>query len=81
MHTLIDRRLLKDHLADWREASHYSGKGSTFLRAQGINSIYESGAPIVTTVTTEASAEFVRDIRGIVYRAIKERGGRLQADE
>jgi energy-coupling factor transporter ATP-binding protein EcfA2 len=81
LHTVIDRRLLKDHLADWRETDYYSGKGSTFLRAQGINSIYESSAPIVTTVTTDASAEFVREIRGMVYRAIQANGGRLQVEQ
>jgi len=81
LHTLVERRLLRDHLADWRETDQYSGKGSTFLRALGINSIYENGAPIVTTVTTETSAEFVRDIRGVVYRAIQGNGGRLQAEE
>jgi hypothetical protein len=77
LHALADRRIVTDHLDAWREAFSYRGKGSTFERAQEINAIYESGAPIATTVMTALTAEFVQEARSLVHKAIQDNGGKL----
>jgi hypothetical protein len=79
LHALTERRLLADHLADWRNAYRHGGRGSARLRARDINSIYETGAPIVSTLVSEHSAEFIKDVRKIVYTAIRDNGGDLDA--
>ncbi|MCU6325986.1 hypothetical protein, partial [Enterobacter quasiroggenkampii] len=66
-------------LEEWRAAYEYRGKGSTFDRAQEINTIYESGAPIASTVITAISAEFLQEMRQLVHRAIVDHGGKLEA--
>jgi hypothetical protein len=59
LHSLAERRLVQNHLNEWRAAYQHRGKGSTFDRAQEINAIYEHGAPIASTVMTAISAEFI----------------------
>jgi hypothetical protein len=48
-------------------------------RARDINLIYESTAPIVSTLVSDEAADFVRDVRGIVYGAIRQNGRDLDA--
>ena len=79
LHLFAERRLVQDHLEEWRAAYEYRGKGSTFDRAQEINTIYESGAPIASTVITAISAEFIQEMRQLVHRAIVDHGGKLEA--
>jgi GTPase SAR1 family protein len=79
LHLLAERRLVEDHLDAWRAAYEYRGKGSTFERAQEINAIYESGAPIASTVITAVSAEFIQEMRQLVHQAIIAHGGKLVA--
>ncbi|WP_131114047.1 hypothetical protein [Lichenihabitans psoromatis] len=74
---LAARRLIQEPLRDWRNAFEVSGKGSTFDRAQRISAIYERGAPIASTVVTETSADFIKDMRRLVYQAIRDCGGKL----
>ncbi|MGY4363010.1 energy-coupling factor transporter ATP-binding protein EcfA2 [Bradyrhizobium sp. i1.3.6] len=78
LHGLAERRLLSEHLGDWRQAYRHAGEGSALRRARQIDAIYGIGAPIVSTLLTEETEEFVREIRSIVYRAIKENGGQLE---
>jgi energy-coupling factor transporter ATP-binding protein EcfA2 len=79
LHELAERRLLSEHLGEWRLAYRHAGEGSALRRARQINAIYGVGAPIVSTLLTEETEEFVREIRSIVYRAIKENGGQLES--
>lgn len=79
VHALAERRLVNQHLDEWRSAYDLLGKGSTFDRAQEINSIYERGAPVASTVMTKFAADFVQEMRGLVHQAILEGGGRLEA--
>ena len=79
LHLLAERRLVQDHLDEWRVAYEYRGKGSTFERAQEINTIYETSAPIASTIVTAVSAEFIQEMRQVVHRAIVENGGKLEA--
>ena len=78
LHDLVSRRIIDDHLNDWRSAWDRSGKGSTTRRATDIRSIYESAAPIPGTVNTSASLALLTEMRTIVGNAIQESGGQLQ---
>ncbi len=78
LHSLSAHRVVDEHLARWRAAYDYRGKGSTFDRAQEIKGIYEESAPIPNSVITTISAEFMRDIRKLVHEAILLVGGKIQ---
>src|SRR5215204_5826889 len=75
LHALAERRIVDQHLDDWRTAF----KGSTFERAQEMDHIYEQGAPIASTVMSKIAADFVQEMRTLVHRAIIGGGGRLEA--
>lgn len=79
LHALAERRIVEQHLDEWRSAFDLRGKGSTFDRAQEINTIYERGAPIASTVMTKFAADFVQEMRSLVHQAIVDGGGRLEA--
>lgn len=79
LHTLAERRIVEQHLDQWRSAYDLRGKGSTFDRAQEINSIYERGAPVASTMMTKFAADFVQEMRGLVHQAIINGGGRIEA--
>ncbi|QDF41310.1 hypothetical protein FJN17_29085 [Bradyrhizobium symbiodeficiens] len=81
LHRIVERRLVQDHLDDWRAAYDLHGKNSTFARAQEMNAIFEVGAPIASTVINSAAAEFIQEMRRLVYQAIVMNGGALQVDD
>jgi predicted GTPase len=82
---LVRSRIAYEPLKDWGHAFNYSGRGSTFKRAEEIQSIYETAAPelndavIQNTVKTEVAREFLNQIRQIVYGAIEKQGGKIEA--
>ena len=78
LHGLAERRIVEQHLGEWRSAFDLRGKGSTFDRAQEINGIYERGAPIASTVMTKFAADFVQEMQSLVHQAIIDGGGRLE---
>jgi hypothetical protein len=78
LHEFVARRLVNEHLPDWREAFTYSGKGSTFDRARDIRDIYEAAAPVPGTIVTQFSVQFLKDIRLIVQHAVEANGGQLE---
>jgi hypothetical protein len=78
LHEFVARRLLAEHLPDWRAAFTHSGKGSTFDRARDIRDIYEAAAPVPGIVVTQLSVQFLKDIRSIVHHAVEENGGQLE---
>lgn len=79
LHALSERRIVEQHLPEWRSAFENRRKGSTFDRAQEINAIYERGAPIASTVMTKVAADFVHELRLLVHQAIIDCGGKLEA--
>lgn len=81
LHKMVAHRLLAEHLSDWRSAYRRSGGGSARERARDVNSIYESGAPIISTLMSEDSEDLVREVRSIVYGAIRQNGGDLDTDD
>jgi hypothetical protein len=84
IHDLAMRRLIEEHLSEWRTAydgPEYSGKGSTFRRARAIHGIYDSAAPLPDAVMTNASMAFLSEVRSIVTTAVELKGGTLRLGE
>jgi hypothetical protein len=84
IHELAMRRLIEEHLGDWRTAydgPEFSGKGSTFRRARAIQGIYDAAAPLPDAVMTNASMTFLGEVRGIVALAVESAGGALRLGE
>ena len=77
LHDFVARRMIGTHLSNWRGAYELRGHGSTFVRAREIRNIYQAAAPVPTAIVTEPSAEFLRDLRLLVTRAIRDNGGEL----
>jgi hypothetical protein len=81
---LAVRRLVQEHLTDWRTAYNgpsSRGTGSTFRRANAIHGIYDAAAPVPDAVMTEPSAAFLGEIRRIVTSAIDASGGEVRLIE
>lgn len=73
------RRLIKEHLEDWRTAYDYRGRGSTDLRARDILVIYDEAAPIPDAVMPPPSRQFLSEVRKSVVNAIKASGGKVRS--
>ncbi len=81
MFKLAVRRLVEEHLSDWRTAYNYRGGGSTYLRARVIRGIYDEAAPPPDAVMPPPSKQFLSEVRGIVTGAIKDSGGDMKLSE
>jgi hypothetical protein len=79
LHALARSRVASAHIADWVNAYHRRGKGSTFQRAREVMNIYDAAAPIPGTVVDRIAVEFLRDVRNIVRDAIEQNGGIIQS--
>lgn len=77
LHDLVLRRIINDHLNEWRSAWDRSGKGSATRRALDVRSIYEVAAPIPGIVNTVESLDLLSEMRTIVSEAIQASGGQL----
>ena len=78
LHDMAVRRLVEDHLNEWRTAydsPEHRGSGSTFRRAKAIRNIYDEAAPVPDAVMTASSVAFLAEIRRIVIAAIEASGG------
>lgn len=80
IHEIALRRLIEQHLSDWRTAHEMKGRGSALNRSIAMKHIYETAAPLPDTVMTEQASRFVVDIRKLVEIAIKEAGGKVQLE-
>ena len=81
---LAVRRLVQEHLTDWRTAYDgpaSRGPGSTLRRANTIQSIYDAAAPLPDAVMTTPSVAFLAEIRRIVRSAIEASGGEVRLSE
>ena len=81
MHRLALLRIVAQHLSEWRNAYDFRGRGSTFLRARAIRSIYEEAVPAPDAVMLPPSKQFLADIRLIVTAAIEDSGGKVRLAE
>lgn len=78
LHELALKRLVDEHLTEWRRGLEHKGKGSASRRAIDIRGIYEMAAPIPGTVNTSSAIEFMRGVRELVRAAVVENGGVMQ---
>ena len=62
-------------ISEWQIAYDYSGRGSSFQRADKIDSIYDNVIPIPEEEMTDQVKTFVKDILLIIKSTIKECGG------
>ena len=75
LYILVKERLDKKQKNDWNKAFGYRGQGSTKLRAQEIEGIFEKGAPLLSEVPSTSSIDFLPDVVDIVNTAIVSEGG------
>lgn len=81
IYILAIRRLLKEHLEDWRTAYNHRGRGSTSTRARDLRNIYDEAAPLPDAVMPPPSRQFLSKIRKLVIKAIKASGGQVQSGD
>jgi len=81
IHELAVKRLVADHLDEWRDGYKLRGTDSTTRRAATIRRIYDAAAPLPDTIMTSPSTAFLHEIRRIVILAIRENGGEVQLSE
>lgn len=62
-------------ISEWQIAYDYSGRGSSFQRADKIDSIYYNVIPVPEDEMTDQVKTFVKDILSIIKSTIKECGG------
>jgi hypothetical protein len=78
MYDMAVRRLLQDHLTQWRVAYELSGGGSSFHRARAIENIYGDAAPLPDAVMPPPSKAFLLEVRQLVVAAIQSSGGEVR---
>jgi len=77
LHDLAERKLLQEHLDDWRIAYRHRGTGSTRVRAQEIDGIYRHAAPVPQSVMPPEAISFLSEFRRMVKTAIEDQGGKM----
>lgn len=81
LHGFVENRLLSSPLPDWLRAYDFSGRFSTFSRAETIKEIVEEAAPIPSEAMSREVSTFLNELRALVHAAIKEGGGRLHVPD
>ena len=81
LHSFAMERIVERHMAEWAQAFHYFGRGSSRDRAQELRGIYGEAAPIPGVELSEAASGFLAAVRQLVRRAIREGGGGLVLHE
>ncbi len=75
LHDLAEKRLADLHRINWTAAYDYSGTGSTFRRADEIQSIYEEAAPVISSAMSEPARAFLHALHKLVREAVTAAGG------
>ena len=78
LYLLATNRVAIEHRKDWEIAYDYRGTGSSFVRAQAIDQIYEVAGPHITSNMSDPARHFVDTIRQIIREAVRETGGYVQ---
>lgn len=78
VHRFVLNGLAKRELNAWERAYELRGPGSTFARADEIDGIYERVAPGIDPDDGEHAEEFMREMCGIVRKAIEDSGGQFR---
>jgi len=79
LHDLAETRLADEHRPDWRGAfDGFSGRGSTYRRAEEIERIYEEAAPLISSAMSEPARVFLHSLHQLVRVAVEGAGGQFQ---
>lgn len=78
LHELAAQRLFRERVKEWAVAYSHRGTGSTYVRAQEIDSIYDVAAPIPSQGGNENASQLVAGITATVKTAVGESGGIFQ---
>ena len=81
LHSLAMERIVEQHLAEWAEAYAHVGRGSSYVRAQGLREIFGGAAPVPGIELSEVASAFLGEVRKLVTRAVREGGGNLILQE
>lgn len=74
---LAEQRLIEAGYSRWTQAFHLSGRGSTFERARGIQSVYVEHVPVPGPALDHRSTDLLREVQKLVGEAIESAGGTL----
>lgn len=77
LHDLAEGRLAETHREDWSTAFTFAGKGSSYQRADVIESIYEEAAPSISSAMSGTAREFLHRLHQLVREAVESAGGRF----
>lgn len=72
---MADGRIVGSKREDWQQAYNYSGYGSSFDRAQKIDQIFTTAAPVINSGMNELARNFLTQLHKIVQEAVKESEG------
>ena len=72
-------RIKDNSTSDWQVAFEFRGRGSSFVRADKINDIYDKTVPIPEEIISNEKAIFLKDVIKIIASAIKEMGGKVES--
>ena len=81
LHSFAMEQIVEKHLTEWARAYQYAGPGSSRERARELREIYGDAAPIPGVELSEVASAFLGEVRQLVLRAIRERGGNLVIHE
>lgn len=79
LHILAQTRLSEQHLKEWRAAYQLSGKGSSYDRAEEIDSILGEAAPLPSSEMTSEARSFLLELLKLVKECVAENGGEIRS--
>jgi len=78
LHDFAESRLADVHRQqDWRGAFDFTGRGSSYRRAEEIERIYGEAAPTIDTAMSGSARLFLHDLHALVRKSVKEAGGQF----
>lgn len=78
LHDLAETRLAEVHRPDWSTAFDFSGRGSSYRRAEEIERIYAEAAPLISSAMSDFARVFLHSLHKLVSEAVEKAGGQFQ---
>lgn len=79
LHQLVEERIAELHRADWTTAFDYVGSGSSYKRADEIQSIYNKAAPAINQGDNGPARVFLVALNHLVREAVEQAGGQFDS--
>lgn len=77
LHALVEERVAELHRADWTNAFDCAGSGSSYRRADEIQSIYGEAAPAINQGDNGPARDFLVALHRLVREAVENAGGQF----